>query len=76
MKTTRKPQTKQAEQRPAWGNWRKPTPRELENFKIWWKEKYGYEPRSQLIKVKANHNQFTEGDTIYLSVSVKDLWHI
>jgi hypothetical protein len=45
MKATRKPQTKQPEQRPAWGNWRKPTPRELENLKIYWKNKYGYDPR-------------------------------
>jgi hypothetical protein len=45
MTTARKPKTKQAEQRPAWGNWRKPTPRELELFKVWWKMKYGYEPR-------------------------------
>jgi hypothetical protein len=36
MTTTRKPQKKQAEQKNALVK-RKPTPRELENFKIWWK---------------------------------------
>lgn len=36
---------KQADERPAWGNWRKPTPQELEKFKSWWKRKYGHEPR-------------------------------
>jgi len=45
MKTARKPKTKQADKKPDWGNWRKPTPRELEQFKSWWKKKYGYDPR-------------------------------
>jgi hypothetical protein len=44
MKATRKPQTKQPEQRPALVK-RKPIPRELENLKIYWKNKYGYDPR-------------------------------
>jgi hypothetical protein len=49
MKTARKPKTKQAEQRPAWGNWRKPTPQELELFKARWKKKHGFEPRAHEI---------------------------
>jgi hypothetical protein len=28
---------------------RKPTPRELELFKVWWKLKHGYEPRAHEI---------------------------
>jgi hypothetical protein len=36
---------KQGDKKPEWGNWRKPTPRELEQFKSYWKNKYGYDPR-------------------------------
>jgi hypothetical protein len=42
-------QTKQADERPAWGNWRKPTPQELEKFKARWKKKHGFEPRAHEI---------------------------
>ena len=45
----RKFAAEEASNRPAWGNWRKPTPRELELFQLWWKLKYGYEPRAHEI---------------------------
>src|SRR5579862_5964612 len=44
----RKFAAEEGSQRPALVE-RTPTPRELELFKVWWKLKYGYEPRAHEI---------------------------